>query len=86
MSLSKLLGKGWTMVEPPLEQDAASVIARYDGTPLKAGFTMEESEKDGEFYSKFRSGHYDLEIKVDFDVGRGQVRVTEADGYEYENK
>lgn len=80
--LSELAGKGWLLVEPPLERDPPSVVGRYNGEPLKAGFTIEESEEDNEFYSKFRSGRYDLEVKVDFDVGRGQVRVTEAPGYD----
>lgn len=83
--LSKLAGDGWKMVEPPHEQDEQSVIARYNGEPIKAGFMMEEEDNDGEFYSKFRSGQYDLEIKVDFDVGRGMVRVEKAEGYEYED-
>jgi hypothetical protein len=80
--LSKLAGRGWTLVEPPLPTDPHSVVARYNGEPIKAGFKMEEEDNDGEHYSKHRSGEYNLEVKVDFDVGRGQVRVTEADGYE----
>lgn len=82
MTLADLAGKGWTLVDPPLESDPAAVVARYNGHAIKAGFTMEESEENGVFYSKFRSGKYDLELKVDFDVGHGQVRVNEADGYD----
>lgn len=80
--LSELVGKGWILVDPPLKRDEESVVARYNGEPIKAGFTIEESEEDGEFYSKFRSGRYDLEVKVDFEIGRGRVRVTKADGYD----
>ena len=81
--LSKLEGKGWTMVEPPLERDGESVVARFNGEPVKAGFlidVIEESETT--FHSQYRSGQYDLEVKIDFDIGRGQVKVTEAEGYD----
>lgn len=81
MTLKDLAGTGWNLVEPPLEDDEQSVIARHRGSPVKAGFKLEESEDDGEYYSKFRSGQYDVEIKVDFNVGRAQLRVTEASGY-----
>lgn len=82
MSLSELAGNGWVLVDPPCEHDESSVVARHRGQPIKAGFTVEEEEEDGELYFKFRSGRYDLELKVDFDVGHGQVRVQEADGYD----
>jgi len=81
--LSKLEGKGWTMVEPPLERDGESVVARFNGEPVKAGFlidVIEESETT--FHSQYRSGQYDLEVKIDFDIGRGQVKVTRAEGYD----
>lgn len=71
------------MVEPPEPQDGESVVARFDGEPIKAGFLMdiiEESETT--FHSLYRSGQYDLEVKIDFEIGRGQVRVMEAEGYE----
>lgn len=80
--LQNLAGSGWVLVDPPLDRDDPNVVARYKGEPIKAGFTMEEEEGDGELYFKFRSGQYDLELKVDFDVGHGQVRVQEADGYD----
>lgn len=80
--LSELVNKGWVLVEPPYAADEQSVVARYDGEPIRAGFTIEEEERDGESYFRFRSGKYDLELKVDFDVGRAQARVEEAEGYE----
>jgi len=81
--LSKLEGNGWTMVEPPLEQDGESVVARFNGEPVKAGFLMDViEESETTFHSQYRSGQYDLEVKIDFDIGRGQVKVTEAEGYD----
>lgn len=80
--LKELAGSGWVLVDPPLDRDPSSVIARYKGEPIKAGFTMEEDEAEDELYFKFRSGRYDMELKVDFNVGHGQLRVNEADGYE----
>jgi hypothetical protein len=81
--LSKLEGNGWTMVEPPLEQDGESVVARHNGEPIKAGFLTEiVRDNESEFHAKYRSGPFDLEIKIDFDIERGQVRVTRADGYD----
>jgi len=85
--LNELEGNGWTMVEPPLERDGESVIARFNGEPVKAGFLMDViEENDSTFHSQYRSGKYNLEVKIDFDIGRGQVRVEEADGYDNENK
>lgn len=80
--LNKLEGKGWTLVQPPDDYDEPSVVARYNGEPIRAGFTMEEREGDNEMYFKFRSGQYDVELKVDFEVAHGQIKVTKAEGYE----
>ena len=41
-------------------------------------------DTEDSIHTKYRSGRYDLEVKVDFDIGRGQVKVTEADGYDNE--
>jgi len=84
--LSEMMGSGWLMVEPPEEQDEPSVIARYKGKPIKAGF-MKGIVQDNEsvFHAVYRSGYYDIEAKIDFDIGRGQLKVTRADGYNYED-
>lgn len=80
--LSELAGRGWLMVEPPLDRDGESVVARYNGQPIKAGFLMERVEDSEQCtHLAYRSGRYDLEVKVDFEIGRGQVRVEEAEGY-----
>jgi len=81
--LGELCGAGWTIVEPPDISDGESVVARYNGEPIKAGFLMERVEDtETMFHARYRSGQYDLEVKVDYEIGRGQVRVTEAEGYE----
>lgn len=69
-------------MEPPRERDEESVVGRVNGEPLRAGFKVEEDVGESESYFKFRSGQYDLEVKIDFDVGRGQARISLADGYE----
>lgn len=81
--LKELSGKGWTQVRPPSPRDDPSVIGRRDGEPIKAGFKTDVIEdSDAVMHTKYRSGQYDLEVKIDFEIGRGQVRVSEADGYE----
>jgi hypothetical protein len=83
MTLETLEGEGWTMVEPPEPNDEGSVVARYDGEPVRAGFmvdTVEDSEDT--MHRAYRSGRYDLEVKIDFEIGRGQVKVTRAEGYD----
>lgn len=81
--LSELAGEGWTLAEPPLKQDEQSVVARIEGEPIRSGFLTERiKDSDDKFHVKYRSGKYDLEVKVDFVSGHGQVRVEEADGYE----
>lgn len=80
--LKDLAGRGWIVVDPPLDRDEQSVVARYQGHPIRAGFTMEENGGDEQVYAKFRSGKYNLELKVDFLAGHGQLRVQEADGYD----
>lgn len=81
--LSELSGGGWTIAEPPLRRDGESVVARVQGEPIKAGFLTERiKDSDDMFHVKYRTGQYDLEVKVDFASGHGQVRVEEADGYD----
>lgn len=81
--LSELAGDGWTLAEPPLDTDGESVVARVNGEPIKAGFLMEKIEDSAdEFHAKYRSGRYDLYVKVDFVSGHGRVRVSEAPGYD----
>lgn len=82
MSLSDLDGRGWVVVEPPLPEDGESVVARLNGDAIKAGFLMERiSDEDDLLHVKYRSGRYNLEVKVDFEIGRGQVKVERAEGY-----
>lgn len=81
--LGDLSGRGWVVVQPPRSTDGESVVARLDGEPIKAGFLLDViREDDSVFHASYRSGRYDLEVKVDFDAARGQVRVSEADGYD----
>lgn len=85
--LSELCGDGWVMVEPPLPGDSESVVARHKGEPIKAGFLTERIvDTQDEFHVRYRSGKYDLDVKIDFSVGRGQVRVQEAPGYSDEQE
>jgi hypothetical protein len=73
------------MVEPPKRNDGERVVARFNGKPIKAGFLMDVvEENESTFHSKYRSGQYDLEVKIDFDIGRGRVKVEEAEGYDNE--
>jgi hypothetical protein len=82
-SLSELAGSGWTPVEPPEPMDGESVVARYQGEPIKAGFLTERvKDTQDEVHFRYRSGQFDLDVKIDFSIGRGQVRVEEADGYD----
>jgi hypothetical protein len=80
--LGELEGRGWLKVEPPTWRDPASVIARRAGEPLKAGFKIETIEdSDDKIHSKYRSGQYNLEVRLDFRSGKGEVKVSEAEGY-----
>lgn len=81
--MSELCGKGWTVVDPPKPYDEDSVIARYNGEPIRAGVLMEDVE-DSEDVShlRFRSGSYDVSVKLDLTIGRGQVKVEQAEGYD----
>jgi hypothetical protein len=79
--LEELVGKGWVLVRPPLDRDEESVVARYRGEKIKAGFVIEERNGDDEVYVKFRSGQYDLEVKIDFLARQGELRVSKAPGY-----
>lgn len=81
--LAELSGEGWTRAEPPLRRDGENVVARIDGKKIKAGFLTERIEDSEDmFHVKYRTGKYDLEVKVDFVSGNGRVRVEEADGYD----
>ena len=83
-ALSELEGRGWTDVQPPELHDGQSVIARFRGEPIKAGFKVETLEDNGSvIHEKFRTGCYDLEVKLFQGANRisGQVRVEGADGY-----
>lgn len=83
VSLSELAGEGWTVVEPPLPEDGENVVARHEGEPVKAGFLTERiTDSQEEIHFRYRSGAFDLDVKVDFGVGRGMVKVERAEGYE----
>lgn len=81
--LSTLEGEGWTLVQAPRKDDESNVIGRYDGEPIKTG-VMIEKVKQTEFEERtvFRSGKYNLEVWLDFDIGRARVQVERAEGYE----
>lgn len=80
--LAELSGRGWTPVDPPEPMDEASVIARYGGEKIRAGLTTEVVESSEDVVQeKYRSGKYDVELKVDLSIGRGLIKVDEAEGY-----
>jgi hypothetical protein len=81
--LSELEGRGWVVAEPPEPMDDESVIARVDGEKIRRGLRVETIEdRDDLIHERYRTGKFDLDVKVDFDIGRGQVKVERADGYE----
>jgi hypothetical protein len=81
--LGEIEGQGWLMVEPPLASDDENTVARLRGEPIKAGFRIEPIEEtEDEFHATYRSGKYNLELKIDFGIGRGQVKVECAEGYD----
>lgn len=81
--LSELSDSGWRAAEPPSMRDEDSVVARVEGEPIKAGFLTEKLRDDDEMlHVKYRTGQYDLELKLDLVSGHGQIRVEEAEGYE----
>lgn len=83
MTLSDLVGRGWVVVGPPLDRDGNSTVARWNGTPINVGFLMEQVEDSEDLvHYKYRSGQFDVEVKIDFDIGRGQARVQRAEGYQ----
>ena len=82
--LNELAGAGWRAVQPPHSVDDENVIARWKGEPIKAGFetkTVEESESV--FHKKFRTGCYDMELRLYSTphLASGEIKVEEADGY-----
>jgi len=81
--MSELAGRGWIVVEPPKPMDEESVVARHNGEAIKAGFLTEKvKDTKSEIHNRYRSGSFDLDVKVDFDLGRGQVKVERAEGYD----
>lgn len=83
MALEELAGEGWVLVDPPARRDGESVIARHDGEPIKAGVLTDKiQDSEYEVHRKYRSGCYDVEIKVDFEIGRGRLHVERAEGYD----
>lgn len=83
MTLAELAGNGWTVVQPPEPTDEQSVVGRYNGEPIKGGVrTAVKADTESAAHYQYRSGKYDLEVKIDFDIGRGMIRVAEAEGYD----
>lgn len=82
-TLSELSGEGWVFADPPKNTDEQSVIARYQGEKIKAGVKTETvTDNESEMHIKYRTGCYDLELKFQLDIVRGQIKVSQADGYE----
>jgi len=83
--LQDLCKKGWVAVNPPTDADEVSVICRYNGDPIKAGFESERIEDSSErLHTKYRTGMYDVELKIESTGGSalGQLHVERADGYQ----
>ena len=81
--LSDLCERGWVVAQPPREEDDSSVIARVQGEPVKAGFKIETVKNDDQIvHERFRSGQYDVSLKIDYMIGRSQLRVDRAEGYD----
>jgi hypothetical protein len=84
-ALSELSSKGWTNVNPPELMDEESVVARYRGKAIKAGFLIDRiKDSEEEVHFRYRTGKYDLDVKIDLEIGRGLVKVEEAEGYDNE--
>jgi len=84
MTLAQLSGEGWTFVEPPARLDDETVLGRYEGEPIKGGVLVEKiADEPDLIHSLYRTGPYDVEVKVDFGIGRGQVKIEQAEGYNY---
>jgi len=82
MGIKELCGRGWLVVDPPEPEDGNSVVARHGGEPIKAGLLTERVvDEEDELQFRYRTGRYNLDVKIDFLVGRGQIKVEEADGY-----
>jgi len=82
--LNELAGAGWKNVQAPHSVDDESVIARWQGEPIKAGFETETvEESDAVFHKKFRTGCYDMELRLYSTPhsASGEIKVEEADGY-----
>jgi hypothetical protein len=80
--IDNLTGNGWATVEPPEPNDEPSVIARYKGEPIKGGVLMETIEDSPDLiHSRYRTGPYNIDVKVDFEIGRGQARIEKVDSY-----
>ena len=78
----KLCGEGWVAADPPLQRDDGSVVARCNGHPIKAGFRTETVEdSDEEFHVIYRTGVYDVELRLDFLTGETAIKVERAEGY-----
>jgi len=84
--LRELDGEGWVMVDPPSSEDEHTVVARYANEPIRAGVLTEKvTDEPDVLHYKYRTGCYDLDVKVDFDIGRGLVKVERAEGYKQKN-
>jgi len=80
--LGDLDGEGWVVVDPPEDSDTHTVVGRYADEPIRAGVLTDKVEDDHDvIHYRYRTGCYDLDVKVDFDIGRGMVRVERAEGY-----
>ena len=81
--LGELCGEGWVLVEPPLKQDDQHVVARYDSKPVKAGLLIDTVEDSRDvFHACYRTGCYDLDVRIHFDIGRGEIRVSRVSSYD----
>ena len=81
--LGELCGDGWVLVEPPMEHDSQHVVARYNGKAVKAGLLIDiiEDLRDV-FHACYRTGCYDLDVRIHFDIGRGEIRVNKVSSYD----
>lgn len=80
--LSELEGRGWLLAELPTRTDSETVLARYDGEQINAGLIRKEREVHSDSYYLARSGKFDVHVKQHWDIGKAQIQVERAEGYD----
>lgn len=69
----ELAGAGWVDVHSPPPRADPSVVAMWNGRPVKAGVEVEREDSGDRIYTRYSTGPYYVDLDIDLENARLRV-------------